>query len=82
MALFIVDEILDVAQGPNYLIPSFTEEVQNLSSPFSFEISAGFLSPQDLFFLTTLMYHSPPFFPTLDPYSSLSIYSLILVGLL
>ena len=45
MALFTVDEILDVARGPNYLILGFTEEVQNLLSPLSFEIQAGFLNP-------------------------------------
>ena len=45
MALFTIDGVLDVAQGPNSLIPDFTEEVQTLSSSLSPKIGAGFLSP-------------------------------------
>ena len=65
MALFTIDGVLDVAQGPNYLIPSFTEEVPTLLSPLSPETRARFLSPQDLFFLTPLMSHSSQFYPLL-----------------
>lgn len=68
MALFTIDGVLDVAQGPNYLIPSFVEEVPTLPSPLSPETRAGFLSPQDLFFLTPLVSHSSQFYQPLILY--------------